>query len=218
MTSGAQFAALSLVKPIVWFACTVVNWRSHSVSKPAYCVISMQICQSLKTKQITEHMLYIPYRGDKAETEVFSGFLKEAKMLDLAYIIGLLFLGEQKLSLKVCENLQTFLSLYQLNHFSRCLWVFFSVPDIFIYPKFIHSLHLFDFTNKKKLFRNIISVLYNFNFFLCDDSAFVILIITAWLKLTLPLKFVIFFIPRTEVISKEKSFRCAARIPKEYVY
>ena len=76
-----------------------------------------------------------------------------------------------------------------------------------MYPKFIHSLHLFDVTNKKKLLRKIISILY-FNFFLWDVSAFVILIITAWLKLTLPLKFVI-FIPRTEIISKEKSFRCA---------
>ena len=47
--------------------------------------------------------LYIPYRGDKTETEVFSGFLKEAKMLDLAYNLGLLFLGEQKLSLEVSE-------------------------------------------------------------------------------------------------------------------
>ena len=42
-------------------------------------------------------MLYIPYRGDKAETEVFPGFLKEAKMLDLAYILGLLLLGKQRL-------------------------------------------------------------------------------------------------------------------------
>ena len=61
------------------------------------------------TEQITKHMLFIPYRGDKAETEVFSGFLKEAEMLDLAYNLGLLFLGEQRLSLKVCENLQIFL-------------------------------------------------------------------------------------------------------------
>ena len=42
-------------------------------------------------------MLFIPYRGDKAETEVFSGFLKEAEMLDLAYNLGLLFLGKQRL-------------------------------------------------------------------------------------------------------------------------
>ena len=47
--------------------------------------------------------MYIPYRGDKTETEVFSGFLKEAKMLDFAYNLGLLFLGEQKLSLEVSE-------------------------------------------------------------------------------------------------------------------
>ena len=35
-TSGAQFAALSLVKPVVWFARAVVNWRSRSVAKSAY--------------------------------------------------------------------------------------------------------------------------------------------------------------------------------------
>ena len=82
--------------PILFLNQPIVSYQCKSV-------------KSLKTKQITEHMLYIPYRGDKAETEVFSGFLKEAKMLDLAYILGLLFLGEQKLSLKVCENLQIFL-------------------------------------------------------------------------------------------------------------
>ena len=61
------------------------------------------------TEQITENMcLYIRYRGDKAETEVFCRFLKEAEMLDFAYILGLLFLGEQRLSLKVWENLQIF--------------------------------------------------------------------------------------------------------------
>ena len=49
------------------------------------------------TEQITKHMLFIPYRGDKAETEVFSGFLKEAEMLDLAYNLGLLFFGKQRL-------------------------------------------------------------------------------------------------------------------------
>ena len=60
-------------------------------------------------EQIRKHMfLYTAPRG-KAETEVFSGFLKEAKMLDLAYNLGIFFLGEQKLSLKVCENLQSFL-------------------------------------------------------------------------------------------------------------
>ena len=38
-TSGAQFAALPLVKmvnPVVWFARAVVNWRSRSVAKSAY--------------------------------------------------------------------------------------------------------------------------------------------------------------------------------------
>ena len=34
-TSGAQFAALPLVKPVVWFARAVVNWRSRSVAKSA---------------------------------------------------------------------------------------------------------------------------------------------------------------------------------------
>ena len=64
----------------------------------------MQICQKFENETNYKTMLYIPYRGDKAETEVFSGLLKEAKMLDLAYNLGLLFLGQQKLSLKVCEN------------------------------------------------------------------------------------------------------------------
>ena len=34
-TSGAQFVALPLVKPAVWFARTDVNWRSRSVAKSA---------------------------------------------------------------------------------------------------------------------------------------------------------------------------------------
>ena len=32
-TSCAQFAALPLVKPVIWFARPVVNWRSRSVAK-----------------------------------------------------------------------------------------------------------------------------------------------------------------------------------------
>ena len=36
VTSGAQFSALPLVKPVVWFARAVVNWRSRSVAKSAY--------------------------------------------------------------------------------------------------------------------------------------------------------------------------------------
>ena len=35
-TSGAQFAALPLVKPVVWFARVVVNWRSRSIAKSAW--------------------------------------------------------------------------------------------------------------------------------------------------------------------------------------
>ena len=34
-TSGAQFAALPLVNPVVWFERAVVNWRSRSVAKSA---------------------------------------------------------------------------------------------------------------------------------------------------------------------------------------
>ena len=34
-TSGAQVAALPLVKPVVWFARVVVNWRSRSIAKSA---------------------------------------------------------------------------------------------------------------------------------------------------------------------------------------
>ena len=32
LTSGAQFASLPLVKPVVWFARAVINWRSRSVA------------------------------------------------------------------------------------------------------------------------------------------------------------------------------------------
>ena len=35
-TSGAQFAPLPF-KPVVWFARAVVNWRSRSIAKSAYC-------------------------------------------------------------------------------------------------------------------------------------------------------------------------------------
>ena len=35
-TSGAQFVALPLVKPVVWFVGAVVNWRSRSVAKSAF--------------------------------------------------------------------------------------------------------------------------------------------------------------------------------------
>ena len=37
VTSGAQLiAALPLVKPVVWFVLTVINWCSCSVAKSAY--------------------------------------------------------------------------------------------------------------------------------------------------------------------------------------
>ena len=39
-TSGAQFAALLLFKPFVWFARAVVKWRSRSVAKSAYSMSS----------------------------------------------------------------------------------------------------------------------------------------------------------------------------------
>ena len=35
-TTGAQFTALPVVKPVVWFARAFVNWRSRSVAKSAY--------------------------------------------------------------------------------------------------------------------------------------------------------------------------------------
>ena len=87
--SSTDVPILLLNQPIVSYQCKSVK--------------------SLKTKQITKHMLYIPNRGDKAEIEVSSGFLKEAEMLDLAYNLGLLFLDEQRLWLRVCQNLQIFL-------------------------------------------------------------------------------------------------------------
>ena len=34
--ASVQFAALPWVKPVVWFARTVVNWSSRSVAKSAY--------------------------------------------------------------------------------------------------------------------------------------------------------------------------------------
>ena len=34
-TSGAQFASLALIKPVVWFAHVVINWCSCSVAKSA---------------------------------------------------------------------------------------------------------------------------------------------------------------------------------------
>ena len=61
-------------------------------------------------KKITKHVfVYTLPRQQDRNTAVFSSLLKEAKMLDLAYNVGLLFLGEQGLLLKVCENLQIFL-------------------------------------------------------------------------------------------------------------
>ena len=49
-TSGAQFTTQPLVKPFVWFACPVVNWRSRSVTKSVkllrhdtYCPISAEM-------------------------------------------------------------------------------------------------------------------------------------------------------------------------------
>ena len=36
-TSGALLAALPFVKPVVWFGRAIVNWRSRSVAKLAYC-------------------------------------------------------------------------------------------------------------------------------------------------------------------------------------
>ena len=49
-------------------------------------------------KKITKHMfVYTLPRQQDRNTAVFSSLLKEAKMLDLAYNVGLLFLGEQGL-------------------------------------------------------------------------------------------------------------------------
>ena len=35
-TSSAQFASQPLVKPVVWFVRTVIEWHSHSIAKSAY--------------------------------------------------------------------------------------------------------------------------------------------------------------------------------------
>ena len=37
-TSSSQFAALPLVKPVVSFAHTIINWHSCSVAKSAWCL------------------------------------------------------------------------------------------------------------------------------------------------------------------------------------
>ena len=95
------------------------------------------------TEKITKHMfVYTLPRGQDRNWS----FLRSKNAWSRIYP-WYLFLGEQMLWLKVCKNLQIFLWLYRLNHFSRCLWVwdkffFFSVPGIFIYPKFRHSFHL----------------------------------------------------------------------------
>ena len=51
-TSGAQFAALPLVKPVAWFAGAVVNWRPRSVAKsdkPAFrCPFNFWNCKGGK--------------------------------------------------------------------------------------------------------------------------------------------------------------------------
>ena len=39
-TSIAQFAALPLVKPVVWFSRPFVKWRSRSIAKSAYLLLS----------------------------------------------------------------------------------------------------------------------------------------------------------------------------------
>ena len=53
-TSGAQFAAVLLVKPVVWFAHAVVNWRSRSVAKSA---------QSLCWEMETIILLWVSFPG-----------------------------------------------------------------------------------------------------------------------------------------------------------
>ena len=49
------------------------------------------------TEKITKHMFVYTVPREQGRTEVFSSFLKEAKMLEPAYNLGLLFLGEQRL-------------------------------------------------------------------------------------------------------------------------
>jgi len=42
-TSGAKFAPLPLVKSVVWFTRAVFNWRSRSVAKSAYSVLTLKV-------------------------------------------------------------------------------------------------------------------------------------------------------------------------------
>ena len=51
-TSGAQFAALSLVKPVAWFARVVVNWRSRSIAKSARYLFETALWSRFKAPSI----------------------------------------------------------------------------------------------------------------------------------------------------------------------
>ena len=62
-TSGAQFAALPLVKPVVWFARAVVNWHSRFVAKsgvPGLMSNSLLFCFAREKRQFRRRLKCLP--------------------------------------------------------------------------------------------------------------------------------------------------------------
>ena len=62
-TSCAQFAALPLVKPVVWFARAVVNWHSRFVAKsgvPGLMSNSLLFCFAREKRQFRRRLKCLP--------------------------------------------------------------------------------------------------------------------------------------------------------------
>ena len=64
-TSGAQFAAVQLVKPVVWFAHAVVNWRSRSVAKSA-----QSLCWEMETIAVSKLSRVLWRQGEKGKSSL----------------------------------------------------------------------------------------------------------------------------------------------------
>ena len=64
-TSGAQFAAVLLVKPVVWFAHAVVNWRSRSVAKSA-----QSLCWEMETIAVSKLSRVLWRQGEKGKSSL----------------------------------------------------------------------------------------------------------------------------------------------------
>ena len=98
------------------------------------------------TEKITKHMfVYTLPRGQDRNWS----FLRSKNAWSRIYP-WYLFLGELMLWLKVCKNLQIFLWLYRLNHFSRCLWVWGQYQAFsYILSSDIHSTYLILYKKEK---------------------------------------------------------------------